>query len=67
MSAADWEAWERGEARCPYCIGLDMRDFEAICDCSRFSLETTGKPVAFQVIGSDNPPVVVPPHRIVEP
>lgn len=28
-----WQAWHRGEARCPYCIGLDDRDWLATCDC----------------------------------
>lgn len=59
-----WNAWERGESRCPYCINLDMRDFEATCDCSRFSLETTGKPIVIQVIGMPETAQVVPPHTI---
>lgn len=60
-----WEAWRRGEMRCPYCIGLDMRDFEFTCDCSRFSLETTGKPLTIQVVGRPDTAQVVPPERIV--
>lgn len=28
-----WEAWARGEGRCPYCIGQPWRDFVAMCDC----------------------------------
>lgn len=66
MSAAEWEAWQRGEARCPYCKGLDPADFEATCDCSRHSLETTGQPIVIQVIGQPETATVVPPHQIID-
>jgi hypothetical protein len=29
----EWEAWWNGAGRCPYCVGIAWRDFEAICDC----------------------------------
>jgi hypothetical protein len=61
-----WQAWQRGEARCPYCIGLDDRDFAATCDCSRYSLETTGRPIVIQVIGRPETAQTVMPERIVE-
>jgi len=62
-----WEAWGRGESRCPYCVDItDMRDFEAACDCSRFSLETTGYPLVIQVKGRPDTAQVVPPHQIVD-
>lgn len=61
-----WETWERGESRCPYCIGLDIEEFEVVCDCSRYSLETTGRPIVIQVIGRPDTAQVVKPHRIVE-
>lgn len=68
MRAADWQAWERGESRCPYCIDVeDMREFEAMCDCSRFSLETTGRPIVIQVTGMPETAQVVKPHTIVSP
>ena len=28
-----WEAWSRGEGRCPYCVDQEWRDFVAMCDC----------------------------------
>lgn len=56
-----WQAWERGESRCPYCVGADMRDFEAMCDCSRFSWETTGQPLVIQVTGMPETAQVVKP------
>ena len=28
-----WEAWARGERRCPYCEGEEWADFVAMCDC----------------------------------
>lgn len=28
-----WEAWSRGEARCPYCVDCDAIEWWAICDC----------------------------------
>lgn len=62
-----WEAWRRGEMRCPMCIGLPMDEFDAVCDCSRYSLETTGKPLVIQVIGVPESRTVVLPDRIVEP
>jgi hypothetical protein len=43
-----------------------MEEFEAVCDCSRYSLETTGKPVVIQVIGHPETATVVPPERIVK-
>lgn len=61
-----WDAWERGENRCPFCIGLAMEDFEAVCDCSRYSLETTGKPLVIQVIGMPETASIVLPRRIVK-
>lgn len=61
-----WEAWERGETRCPYCVGLDDQDFEAVCDCSRWSWENNGHGISFQVIGSTSDPVPVKPHKYVE-
>jgi hypothetical protein len=30
---AIWQAWERGESRCPHCIGLCPADWRATCDC----------------------------------
>jgi hypothetical protein len=62
-----WAAWERGEIRCPYCVGLDDQDFEATCDCSRWSWEKNGHGISIQVVGSDNPPVPVKPHTYVPP
>lgn len=62
-----WEAWQRGEMRCPMCVGLDMDEFEAVCDCSRYSLETTGRPITIQVIGMPETAQTVLPHKIVEP
>jgi hypothetical protein len=60
---AIWFAWRRGESRCPYCIGLDMREFEVVCDCSRYSWETTGKPLVIQVVGRPDTAQVVPPTQ----
>lgn len=34
-----WQAWEQNESRCPYCVGVEWDDFEAICDCWRFEYE----------------------------
>ena len=32
-SEPGWEAWSRGEGRCPYCVDMPWREFEAMCDC----------------------------------
>ena len=64
--AEHWDAWLEGTTRCPFCIGLAMEDFEAICDCSRFSLETTGEPLVIQVAGQPETATIVPPERITE-
>ena len=61
-----WEAWVDGKARCPICTGLSMEDFETVCDCSRYSLETTGEPLVIQVIGMPETATIVPPGRIIE-
>lgn len=61
-----WKAWKRGEIRCPYCVGLEMDEFESVCDCSRFSLETTGKPITIQVIGRPDTAQTVLPYEIKE-
>jgi hypothetical protein len=34
-----WSLWMRGMARCPYCVGLEPGDFQAVCDCWRFDEE----------------------------
>lgn len=60
-----WEAWERGETRCPYCVGLDMRDFEATCDCSRIWWETEGKPLTISVVGRPDTAQTVKPHHYI--
>lgn len=60
-----WEEWERGESRCPYCVDLDERDFDATCDCSRWSLERFGVPVTIWVNGHPESAVTVKPHTIV--
>lgn len=67
MSEPEWEAWHRGEARCPYCAGLSMAEFANLCDCSRYNLETTGKPLVMQVTGQPETAIVVPPTKIVTP
>ena len=59
-----WDAWLDGKVRCPICTGLTMEDFEAVCDCSRHSLETTGQPLVIQVIGQPETAVIVPPGSI---
>lgn len=28
-----WEKWQREGGRCPYCVGVDDRDWLAMCDC----------------------------------
>ena len=28
-----WLPWMRGYGRCPYCTGLPLEDWWAICDC----------------------------------
>lgn len=60
-----WEAWERGEMRCPYCVGADERDFEAMCDCSRISWERYGKPIVFMVRGRPDTAQIVKPNAFV--
>lgn len=50
---AHWEAWERGEDRCPLCWDLDERDFEACCDCSRWSWEHNGHGISIGVVGTN--------------
>lgn len=59
----EWLAWEQGVGRCPYCEGLSMDDFEAICDCSRHEFEQTGRQSFIQVIGSPNPPTMIFPEQ----
>jgi hypothetical protein len=61
-----WDAWLDGKVRCPICTGLPMDDFEAVCDCSRHSLETTGKPLVIQVIDQPETATIVVPTRIIE-
>lgn len=61
-----WDAWLEGKSRCPICTGLGPEDFETVCDCSRHSLETTGKPIVIEVIGRPETATIVPPERIIE-
>ena len=61
-----WDAWLDGKVRCPICTGLSMEEFETVCDCSRYSLETTGRPIVIEVIGMPETATVVPPTRIIE-
>lgn len=60
-----WKAWKRGESRCPSCVDLDMRDFEATCDCSRIWWETEGRPKIIQVVGRPDTAQVVEPKLFV--
>lgn len=61
-----WDAWLDGKVRCPICTGMEMHEFELICDCSRYSLETTGRPIVIQVTDQPETATVVPPTRIIE-
>lgn len=55
---AMWDAWARGEARCPYCINMGWDEFQAMCDCSRAHFEATGRQSYLGVISQ--PEVIVP-------
>jgi hypothetical protein len=46
-----WDAWARGEARCPLCLGMDEDEFQAMCDCSRAEFEASGEQLSIYVIG----------------
>ena len=39
-----WESWSAGKTRCPYCVGLEMADFEAVCDCWQYERESAAVP-----------------------
>jgi len=60
-----WELWRNGQSRCPFCIGASERDFEAMCDCSRYSWEKYGMPLVIGVVGTDIA-VTVPPAKYEE-
>lgn len=63
-----WEAWARGESRCPYCVDLtDVSDFAATCDCDQFEREYPDfrwpdDPMRFEI---DGEPVIV--TEVLEP
>lgn len=38
-----WDAWSRGETRCPYCVGLEDLDFATVCDCWQYEREDQAK------------------------
>jgi hypothetical protein len=61
-----WDAWSRGESRCPHCINMGDDEFEAMCDCSRYTFEKTGKQLSIEVIGhpeSITPVMPIQPER----